>query len=212
MRTQPSKKSECRNPNSERNPKPEARNKLLNWDRPRTLSYDRNDTLCHREPSIRRLRNLTFGFISDFGFRISDLRRPAQAAFTLIEIMVVVVILGILAATILPRFIGATDDAKVGAAKANIAELESALERFNIHMDRYPTTDEGLKFLVEAPATDEKKWRGPYINLLRPDPWGNPYQYRNPGVHHPSRFDLWSRGADGADGGEEKGTDLGNWQ
>jgi len=132
-------------------------------------------------------------------------------AFTLIEIMVVVVILGILAATIIPQFMGTTTDAKISTAKANIAELESALERFNIHMDRHPTTEEGLKVLVEAPSGDENKWRGPYIKQLRPDPWGNPYQYRNPGTHHPTSFDLWSRGADGADGGEGDNADIGNW-
>lgn len=138
-------------------------------------------------------------------------RRPGPPGFTLIEIMVVVVILGVLAATIIPQFVGTTHDAKVGAAKAHIAELESALERFSIHLDRYPTTEEGLKVLVDAPANDERKWRGPYVKLVRPDPWGNPYQYRLPGIHNPANFDLWSRGADGADGGEEKGADIGNW-
>jgi general secretion pathway protein G len=131
--------------------------------------------------------------------------------FTLIEIMVVVVILGILAATIIPQFIGTTHDAKVSTAKATITELESALERFNIHMDRYPTTEEGLKILVESPSTDEKKWRGPYIKLLRADPWDHPYQYLNPATRRKSGFDLWSRGADGADGGEGEGADIGNW-
>ena len=131
--------------------------------------------------------------------------------FTLIEIMVVVVILGVLAATIIPQFIGTTQEAKVGAAKAHIAELESALERFNIHMDRFPTTEEGLKVLVEAPSGDTTKWRGPYIKMLRPDPWGNPYEYRYPGVRHPSSFDLWSRGMGGADGGEGDAADIGNW-
>ena len=131
--------------------------------------------------------------------------------FTLIEIMVVVVILGVLAATIIPQFIGTTQEAKVGAAKAHIAELESALERFNIHMDRFPTTEEGLKVLVEAPSGDTTKWRGPYIKMLRPDPWGNPYEYRYPGVRHPSSFDLWSKGAGGADGGEGDAADIGNW-
>ena len=134
-----------------------------------------------------------------------------SAGFTLIEIMVVVVIIGVLAATIIPQFIGTTHDAKVSAAKGHVAELESALERFNIHMDRYPTTEEGLKALVEAPSAEDKKWRGPYIKLLRPDPWGNQYQYRNPGIHHPTSFDVWSRGADGADGGEGEGADIGNW-
>jgi len=141
-----------------------------------------------------------------------NISRRRQGAFTLIEIMVVVVILGILAATIIPQFIGTTHDAKVSAAKAHIAELESALERFNIHMDRYPTTEEGLKVLVTAPGEDASKWRGPYIKLLRPDPWGQPYQYRFPGTQHPTSFDLWSRGADKADGGEGPGADIGNWQ
>jgi general secretion pathway protein G len=158
--------------------------------------------------------------ISDFGFRISALRRrfapePGSsrrpAAFTLIEIMVVVVILGILAATLIPQFIGTTHDAKVSAAKAHVAELESAVDRFYIHMDRYPTMDEGLRVLVDPPMGDDKKWRGPYIRELRRDPWGNPYQYRIPGIHHPASFDIWSRGADGVDGGEGQGADIGNW-
>ncbi len=134
-----------------------------------------------------------------------------SGAFTLIEIMVVVVVIGILAATIIPQFIGTTHDAKVSTARSNIAELETALERFYIHLDRRPTIEEGLKVLVEPPSGEEKKWRGPYVKMLRPDPWGNPYQYRNPGIHHPSSFDLWSRGADGADGGEGEGADIGNW-
>ena len=137
------------------------------------------------------------------------LHRPS--GFTLIEMMVVVVIIGVLAATIIPQFIGTTHDAKVSAAKAHVAELESALERFNIHLDRYPTTEEGLKALMEAPSGDDKKWRGPYIRQLRPDPWGNPYQYRRPGSHHSTSFDVWSRGADSADGGDGDGADIGNW-
>lgn len=136
---------------------------------------------------------------------------PRQAGFTLLEIMVVVIILGVLAATIIPQFVGATGEAKVGAAKAHVAELESALERFYVHMDRYPTQEEGLSILEKAPANDASKWRGPYIKQLRNDPWGNPYQYRRGGSHHPNSFDLWSRGADGADGGEGDGADVGNW-
>lgn len=134
-----------------------------------------------------------------------------QHGFTLIEIMVVVVILGILAATIIPQFIGTTQDAKVGAAKAHIAVLESALEQFNVNMDRYPTTDEGLKALVEPVEGGSAKWRGPYVKQLRADPWGNPYQYRRPGVHKTGGYDLWSRGADSADGGEGDAADIGNW-
>lgn len=137
--------------------------------------------------------------------------RRNEGAFTLVEIMVVVVILGILAATIIPQFIGTTDDAKISTAKASVAQLESSLGRFRIHMDRYPTTEEGLIVLVDAPPGEEKNWRGPYINQLRQDPWGNPYLYRCPAVQSKSGFDLWSRGADGADGGEREAADIGNW-
>jgi general secretion pathway protein G len=135
-----------------------------------------------------------------------------EAGFTLTEIMVVLIVIGIIAAAIIPQFIGTTQDAKISSAKGNVAELESAVERFYVHMDRYPTTEEGLKVLVEAPTGEEQKWRGPYIKLLRADPWGNPYQYRAPGTHHASSFDIWSRGADGADGGEGPNADIGNWQ
>ena len=126
--------------------------------------------------------------------------------------MVVVVIIGILAATIVPKFIGTSHDARVSAAKASIAELSAAMERFYVHMDRYPTTEEGFKVLSEAPAGDASgKWRGPYIDKLHADPWGNPYQYRYPGQHRTSSYDIWSRGADGADGGEGDNADIGNW-
>ena len=134
-----------------------------------------------------------------------------RAGFTLIEIMVVVVILGILAATIIPQFMGTTQDAKVSTAKANVAELESAIERFYIHMDRHPTNEEGLTVLTDPPSGEDKKWRGPYIKLLKPDPWGNQYQYRIPSSRRNTGYDVWSRGADGADGGEGDAADIGNW-
>jgi general secretion pathway protein G len=128
-----------------------------------------------------------------------------SAAFTLVEIMVVVVIIGILAVTILPQFMGMKEDAKISAAKSQVAELESAVERFYVHMDRYPTADEGLKVLVDPPSNDDdKKWRGPYIKQLRDDPWGHVYQYAYPGTHHPTSFDIWSSGKDGKD-------EVGNW-
>jgi general secretion pathway protein G len=128
-------------------------------------------------------------------------------AFSLIELMIVVIVIGIIAATIAPRIVGTTHDARVGSAQASVAELRSALERFYIHMDRYPTNEEGLNALVEPPAGSADQWRGPYIERLRLDPWGNPFQYRVPGSQNRA-FDVWSRGADGVDGGEGKGADI----
>jgi general secretion pathway protein G len=138
-------------------------------------------------------------------------KNSQQSAFTLIEIMVVAVILGVLAATIIPQFTSTTQDAKISAAKSTVAELANAVERFNINMDRYPTTEEGLKALVEAPPGAEQKWRGPYIQMLRPDPWDHPFKYRYPSSHRSTGYDLWSAGADGADGGEKENADIGNW-
>lgn len=137
--------------------------------------------------------------------------RKRNQGFTLMELLVVVIILGVLAATIIPQFMGTTQEAKVSAAKASIAQLETQIERFNLHMDRYPTTEEGLKVLVDAPAGEDAKWKGPYITVLRNDPWNNPFQYRSPGTRSKARFDLWSRGSDNADGGEGDAADLGNW-
>jgi general secretion pathway protein G len=132
--------------------------------------------------------------------------------FTLIEIMVVVIVIGILAAIVVPQFGNTAVEAKVGVAKSTVAELDSAVTRFYLNMDRYPTAEEGLKVLLEAPSGEENKWRGPYIKVLHNDPWKNPYQYRCPGIHHTTGFDIWSRGADGADGGEGNAADIGNWQ
>ena len=86
------------------------------------------------------------------------------------------------------------------------------MERFFLHMDRYPTNEEGLSVLVNPPAEGTKSWKGPYIKELRPDPWGKPYVYRSPGLHGTRTYDLWSRGADGNDGGEEHGKDVTNWE
>lgn len=134
-----------------------------------------------------------------------------NSGFSLIEIMVVVVILGVLAATIVPQFMGTTTDAKIGAAKNQVAELSSALDRFYIHMDRHPTSDEGLQVLVTAPQGEEDSWRGPYIKKLIQDPWKNDYQYRIPSANGLPGFDVWSFGADGVEGGEKENSDIGNW-
>ncbi len=138
--------------------------------------------------------------------------RRDEAGFTLIELMVVVIVLGILAATIIPQFVGVSYDAKVSRAQTDIKALESQLERFYLHMDRYPTTQEGLDVLVQPPADGGQNWRGPYVKELIPDPWGNGYQYRSPGQFGSKTYDLWSNGADGKPGGEEKERDITNWR
>jgi general secretion pathway protein G len=108
--------------------------------------------------------------------------------------------------------VGATGGAKIGAAQADIAVLRTALQNFYVNMDRYPTSEEGLSVLVNKPSSEDgKKWRGPYIDKVKDDPWGHPYQYKVPGVRSTAGFDLWSRGRDGADGGEGDDADIGNW-
>src|SRR5438105_6308823 len=114
--------------------------------------------------------------MTNFEIQIQNMkieRKGSRGGFTLMEIMVVVVILGILAATIIPQFISSKQDAMINAAKADIANLENAVERFYINMDRVPTTEEGLKALSDPPSGDDKKWRGPYIKEVKPDPWGH---------------------------------------
>jgi len=144
--------------------------------------------------------------------KLTKTNRTNEHGLTLIEIMVVVIILGVLAATIIPQFRGTTSEAKVSTAKSNIAELESAIERFYIHLDRYPTTEEGMGALTEAPEGADQNWRGPYVKKLRTDPWGNDFQYRAPATEGNGGFDLWSFGSDGAEGGEKDAADIGNWE
>ncbi|MEM7262177.1 MAG: type II secretion system major pseudopilin GspG, partial [Planctomycetota bacterium] len=131
--------------------------------------------------------------------------------FTLIEIMVVVIVLAIMASLIVPQFGGAIYDGKVSKARSDIKNLENALERYYLRMDKYPTTEQGLRALVEAPADAGTNWGGPYLKRLEKDAWEQDYQYRSPGEE--SRpYDIWSQGADGQDGGEGKDADITNWR
>ncbi len=132
--------------------------------------------------------------------------------FTLIEVMVVIVILGVLAALIVPRVMGRTDDARVTAAKQDISSLVQALKLYKLDNLRYPTTEQGLQALVKKPTTAPlpPNWKANgYIEKLPKDPWGNPYQYLQPGLH--GEIDVMSLGADGAPGGEGYDADIGNW-
>lgn len=131
--------------------------------------------------------------------------------FTLIEVMVVMVILGILAAIIVPKIMNRPDQARVVAAKNDIHSIMSALKLYRLDNGNYPTTQQGLQALVVKPDSDPvpPNWH-PYLDQLPKDPWGHPYQYLNPGVH--GEVDVWSYGADGKPGGTGNDADIGSWQ
>jgi general secretion pathway protein G len=138
--------------------------------------------------------------------------KSRQAGFTLLEVMVVVVILGILATLVVPKIIGRPDEARVIAAKQDIGSLMQALKLYRLDNQRYPTTEQGLQALVARPTTAPipPNWKaGGYLERLPRDPWGNPYQYLNPGLH--GEIDNFSFGADGAPGGEGNDADIGSW-
>lgn len=129
--------------------------------------------------------------------------------FTLIELMLVLVILATLSAIVLPRLTGRSKEAKITAARTQIAQIEVALDAFEIDLGRYPTTSEGLHALTEKPTTDSEGWTQPYLRRDVPkDPWGNEYQYRYPGTYNQHGYDLYSFGPDGKLGG---GDDITNW-
>ena len=132
--------------------------------------------------------------------------------FTLLEVMVVVVILGILAVLVVPKIISRPDEARVIAAKQDIASVMQALKLYRLDNQRYPTTEQGLQALVARPvsAPIAPNWKsGGYLERLPKDPWGGPYQYLNPGLR--GEIDLFSLGADGVPGGEGNDADIGSW-
>lgn len=135
-----------------------------------------------------------------------------EKGFTLIEIMVVVVIIGLLATLVLPRVLGRQEQAQIEKAKADIQALSSALKLYKLDNFNYPSTQQGLEALRREPDGDPpaNNWKkGGYIERLPTDPWGNDYQYLSPGQHR--EFDLWSYGSDGKPGGQDAAADIGNW-
>lgn len=140
----------------------------------------------------------------------SSLQR--SGGFTLMEILIVVVIISILAVTVVPQFMDEPDRARVAQAKATIKNLETSLSLYKLDNFTYPSTSQGLEALVSKPSgsPEAKNWKpGGYINKLMDDPWGQPYQYLNPGNH--GEYDVYSLGADGQPGGDGINADIGNW-
>ncbi|MGC4076767.1 MAG: type II secretion system major pseudopilin GspG [Rubrivivax sp.] len=137
--------------------------------------------------------------------------RSRRRGFTLIELMVVLVILGVLAALIVPNVLNRADDARVTAARTDIHNLMQALKLYKLDNQRFPTTEQGLDALIHKPTANPvpPNWK-PYLDKLPNDPWGHPYQYLNPGVK--GEIDVFSYGADGQAGGEGNDADLGSWQ
>ena len=141
----------------------------------------------------------------------SAARRRLSAGFTLIELMVVLVIIGVLAALIVPNVLNRADDARATAAKTDVNNLMQALKLYKLDNQRYPTAEQGLPALLVKPTTGPIpiNWKS-YLDKLPNDPWGRPYQYLNPGIR--GEVDVMSFGADGQAGGEGKNADVGSWE
>lgn len=143
----------------------------------------------------------------------SNFIKNKNKGFTLIEIMIVLVIMGILAGLIVPKLMGRTDDARVLQAKQDIATMAGALKMYKLDNLRYPTTDQGLKALITKPTTGPAAngWKTEgYISKLAKDPWGNEYQYMSPGLK--SEFEIFTYGQDGQPGGAGYDADIGSWE
>lgn len=158
----------------------------------------------------RTLRNPSMTHHARFLMRLNP-ARIALRGFTLIELMVVLVIIGVLAALIVPNVLDRADDARTTAARTDVANLMQALKLYKLDNQRYPTAEQGLRALVSKPTVNPvpPNWK-PYVEKLPNDPWGRPYQYLNPGVK--GEIDVMSFGADGQSGGEGKDADIGSWQ
>ena len=145
------------------------------------------------------------------GSQSFHLKRNIQRGFTLIELMVVLVIIGVLAALIVPNVLDRADDARVMAARTDVNNLRQALKLYKLDNQRLPTAEQGLKALVTKPATGPvpTNWKQ-YLDKLPADPWGRPYRYLNPGLK--TEVDVMSFGADGEPGGEGKNADIGSWE
>jgi general secretion pathway protein G len=144
----------------------------------------------------------------------NDIQLKQVQGFTLLEIMVVVVILGILAALIVPQIISRPEQARIVKVKADIQAIQSALDLYKLDSGFYPSTDQGLIALVNQPSSEPKpiNWRqGGYLQVLPVDPWSKPYHYINPGLHNPNGVDIFSYGPTNQPGGSGDNATIGNW-
>lgn len=145
--------------------------------------------------------------------QLSRLRaaRRSDKGFTLIEIMIVIVIIGILATLVIPNIMGRPDEARAVSARADVSTIVQALKLYKLDNGRYPTTEQGLNALVARPTAEPvpRNWKN-YLDKLPQDPWGAPYQYSNPGTHN-NEIDVYSFGADGKLGGQGNDQEIGNW-
>ena len=145
----------------------------------------------------------------DGGVRVAAKRLRDASGFTLLELLVVMVIIGLLAAYVAPRYFSQVGKSEVRAAQAQISALSSALNTYRLDVGQYPTDEQGLAALMARPA-GAAKWDGPYLQKSVPaDPWGRPYLYKSPGVH--GEFDLYSHGKDGQAGGTGDAADVTSW-
>lgn len=153
-----------------------------------------------------------FSRIPHFSRNLNEKVSRRSRGFTLIEIMVVVVIMGILAALVVPKLMGRTGDARIVAAKQDIATLMGALKLYKLDNMHYPSTEQGLQALIAKPTSGPTAngWKtGGYVDKLPKDPWGNPYQFLSPGIK--GEVDIFSLGADGLPGGVADDADIGSW-
>lgn len=140
--------------------------------------------------------------------RIKPKSKLKRSGFTLVEMLLVLVILATLAAIVVPKFAGRTEQARITAAETQINNLELVLDTYEVDNGFYPKGSDGLEDLVEQPSNTQN-WRGPYVEEIPLDPWGNEYVYECPGKHNTSSFDIMSMGPDGRSGGDD---DISNWK